>query len=161
MPTKQNRKTDTKDLPYSVKVLLIGAVGGLLWSSIWYGAYFFNFTDVGPNLFWMAWSLGDWTEEKTGQWLAILMITIGSIAIAFLYRYSLAKISSMWMGIGFGAVLWVLIFYIANPLFVGLDSVQELSNITITSTICLFISYGLFVGYSIAYEEELQEYGGT
>ncbi|WP_265181897.1 YqhR family membrane protein [Geomicrobium sp. JCM 19055] len=38
---------------------------------------------------------------------------------------------------------------------------QELSNITITSTICLFISYGLFVGYSIAYEEELQEYGGT
>ncbi|WP_373900529.1 YqhR family membrane protein [Geomicrobium sp. JCM 19037] len=58
-------------------------------------------------------------------------------------------------------MLWVIIFYISNPLFIGLDSVPELSGITIVSTLSLFVCYGLFIGYSISYEYEMEKYTGT
>ncbi|MFB4160558.1 YqhR family membrane protein [Geomicrobium sp. JSM 1781026] len=158
---KNESKKANQDLPLGLKVLITGFVGGLFWGIIWYVAYFFNFTDVGPNLLWKAWTLGSWSEEATGQWIAISLLAILSIGVAFFYRYVFAKITSMWAGVGFGALLWVIIFYISNPLFIGLDSVPDLSGITIVSTLSLFVCYGLFIGYSISYEYEMEKYTGT
>lgn len=154
---KGNQK-DSKGLTFAAKVLFTGFFGGLIWGSIWYAAYFFNFTDVGPSLFWMAWSLGDWKDQMVGQWAAVGIFTLLSIAIAFLYRFVLARVKGMWMGFSYGVILWILVFFVANPLFVDLDPLLEMEGITIVTTLCLFIMYGLFIGYSISYEYELLEF---
>ncbi|AXF54779.1 YqhR family membrane protein [Salicibibacter kimchii] len=154
---KENRK-EPKGIPFAVKVLITGLFGGLLWGSIWYAAYFFNFTDVGPSLFWMAWSLGDWEEQMVGQWAAVGIFSLLSVAVAFFYRYVLARIKGMWMGFFFGIILWILVFFVANPLFAELEPLLEMEGITVVTTLCLFIMYGLFIGYSISYEYELLEF---
>ncbi|MBB6448915.1 magnesium-transporting ATPase (P-type) [Geomicrobium halophilum] len=153
-----SRHKEVKDWPYAVKTLVTGIVGGLFWSLIWYLAYFFNFTTVGPALFWMAWSVGDWKEQPVGQWTAIGILSLVSIIITFLYRYILARVRGMWMGIFFGAILWFLIFFVANPFIIGLEPLFDMEGTTIVTTLCLFILYGLFIGYSISYEHELQQY---
>ncbi|SDI31890.1 YqhR family membrane protein [Natribacillus halophilus] len=154
-----NRKhKEPKGMPFAVKVLLTGVFGGLIWSCIWYVAYFFNFTDVGPALIWMAWALGDWTEQMVGQWTAVGIITVLSIGVAFLYRFVLVRVRGMWMGLLFGAVLWGLVFFVANPLFVELDPLFDMEGMTIVTTLCLFIMYGVFIGYSISYEYELLQF---
>jgi hypothetical protein len=58
----------------------------------------------------------------------------------------------MWVGIVFGAALWGLVFFILNPMFPNLQTVFELPRNTIVTTACLYILYGVFVGYSISFD---------
>lgn len=88
---KNESKKANQDLPLGFKVLITGFVGGLFWGIIWYVAYFFNFTDVGPNLLWKAWTLGSWSEEATGQWIAISLLAILSIGVAFFLQVCVRK----------------------------------------------------------------------
>ncbi|WP_100374660.1 YqhR family membrane protein [Bacillus sp. FJAT-45037] len=141
-----------EQMTYPVKVMLIGLFGGLIWSMIGYFAFYFNFIRVGPALVWMPWALGDWKTTHWGQWGGILAIAILSIGVAFLYKVILQKVLSVWAGLGFGLILWGIVFYVLNPFFPGLKSVQNLDSNTIVTSLCLYIVYGVFIGYSISYE---------
>ncbi|MBG9784124.1 YqhR family membrane protein [Shouchella lehensis] len=143
---------DTKQMGFPVKVILIGFFGGLIWSFIGYSSYYFHLTEVGPSFVLLPWALGDWKLGHTGQLVGIAVIAILSIGIAFFYKWTLQKLNSMWPGVGFGMLLWVIVFYILNPFIVDLKPVQSYSLNTIVTTLCLFILYGLFIGYSISYE---------
>ncbi|MDG5788706.1 YqhR family membrane protein [Evansella sp. AB-P1] len=133
-------------------VALIGLFGGLFWSVIGYVAFYLNFARVGPALALMPWALGDWKNGWLGQLVGILFIAVVSIPVAFLYRMIFAKINKPWPGLLFGLSLWVVIFWVFNPMFPGLKSLQQLDLNTIITTICLYLVYGLFIGYSISYE---------
>lgn len=58
----------------------------------------------------------------------------------------------MWMGIIYGGLLWLVTFFLIQPLFPYTKQIMELSLDTIISTICLFVLYGTFIGYSISYD---------
>ncbi|ARK31411.1 YqhR family membrane protein [Halalkalibacter krulwichiae] len=139
-------------LRYPTKVALIGLFGGLIWSLIGYLTFYFHFIRVGPALALMPFALGDWKDTYIGQLVGVVVISILSIGVAFLYRFTLQKINKVWVGIGFGFVLWLLVFYVLNPLFPGLKSVQNLDINTIITSMCLYVLYGTFIGYSISYE---------
>ncbi|WP_017726997.1 YqhR family membrane protein [Halalkalibacterium ligniniphilum] len=139
-------------MSFPAKVALIGFFGGIIWSLVGYFAFFFNFIRVGPALILMPWALGDWKNTYIGQLVGILAIATLSIGVAFLYKLLLQKVVSMWAGIGFGLVLWGLVFYVLNPLFPGLKNVQNLDSNTIITSLCLYVLYGVFIGYSISYE---------
>ncbi|KGA97915.1 hypothetical protein AJ85_03545 [Alkalihalobacillus alcalophilus ATCC 27647 = CGMCC 1.3604] len=148
-----------KQMSFNTKVVVIGLFGGLIWASIWYFSFFFNFIRVGPALILMPWALADWKDTYIGQLVGIGVIMILSIGIAFLYKATLQRMKSLWAGVGFGLLLWVLLFYILNPLFPGLKTVQNLDSNTIVTSLCLFVLYGLFIGYSISYEYAEQKRG--
>lgn len=42
-------------------------------------------------------------------------------------------------------------FFLFNPIFEDVKSITELKSDTIVTTLCLYILYGLFVGYSISF----------
>ncbi len=147
-----------QQMSFRTKVVLIGLFGGLFWSLLWYGAFYFNFTRVGPALILMPWSLGEWKDTVLGQWVGILVIAILSIGVAFVYKLCFQKLKSMWIGAGYGLLLWILVFYILNPLFPGLKQVHHLDSNTIVTSLCLFVLYGLFIGYSISFEHAEQEH---
>ena len=60
----------------------------------------------------------------------------------------------MWGGILYGVVLWLIVFYGVNPLLPNLESVSHLERNTIITTLCLYILYGVFIGYSISFETQ-------
>lgn len=151
---KLEQNKNEKPLSHLSKVMIIGFFGGIFWSFIGYIAYYFNFTELGPSLILQPWAIGDWKNETIGQWIGIIVIGIISIGAALLYNVFLKNTQKIWPGILFGVALWAIVFYILNPIFPNLESVREFSINTIITTICLYILYGVFVGYSISYDAE-------
>ena len=139
-PTKSNGRT-----------ALIGFWGGLIWSIFGFFTYYLNFSRVGPGMILAPWAFGAWKKGVYGQLTGILVIALISILIAFLYKWTLGKIRFMWIAVGFGLALWVIVFYIFQPWIPGLLPVLLLGRDTISTTLSLYILYGLFIGYSISH----------
>ncbi len=147
-----NRKR-IEQMSFGTLVVIVGFLAGLIWSLVGYFAFYFQFIRVGPALVLMPFALGDWKDTYVGQLVGILVISVLSIAVAFLYKVILQKLPSLWAGIGFGFVLWLIVFYILNPLILpGLKSIGNLDSNTIITSICLYILYGSHIGYSISFE---------
>ena len=154
MENEQQLEQNQQEEPmsYNGKVATIGFIGGLFWGLIGYFSFYFNFINFGPALALMPWALGDWKNTYIGQIVGIVVIALLSILVAFLYKIIFQKIFNIWLPILFGLGLWAVVFLLLNPIFPGLKSVNNLDINSIITSVCLYILYGLFIGYSISYE---------
>lgn len=152
---QQRLEQNQHEKPMSIMnmVVITGFVGGVLWSSIGLLCYFLNFSEVQPNMILEPWALGDWKKGWIGTVFSIILIGVLSIGAALIYYATLRKVKGIWAGILLGIVLFLLVFYVLNPIFPGIKSFWKLSNDTLITTACLYILYGVFVGYSISFEE--------
>lgn len=133
--------------------LITGFIGGLIWSLFGVIMYYFNFSEVAPKSFLLrSWLTAEWTSGWLGDLVSIVFAGVLSLIAALIYYGLLKKVNSMWMGLVFGVILWGIIFYLLQPIFSNIPALVELNKNTIVSTICLFILYGTFVGYSISYD---------
>ncbi|GGH79586.1 H+/Cl- antiporter ClcA [Pullulanibacillus pueri] len=147
----EHKKNQRKIITY-IRVAIIGIFGGGIWSLLGFVFYTLNFSKFGPALILAPFPAYHWKESVGKQFLGILLICIVSIFIAFAYKLTLSRIKNLWISVGFGLVLWVIVFYILQPWISGLDPVTELGKNTISTTLCLYALYGLFVGYSISFD---------
>ncbi|RLL48103.1 hypothetical protein D8M04_02170 [Oceanobacillus piezotolerans] len=148
---EQNKHIET--LPLLPRSLLTGFIGGIFWSTIAILMYYFNFSEVSPRLFILrSWLKDEWTDGWLGDLVSIILVGLISIIVALIYYSTLKKVNSMWAGVLFGIVLWCLIFLLFQPIFNNIPSFSELQLNTIVSTLCLYILYGAFIGYSISYD---------
>lgn len=143
-------------------VVIIGFVGGLIGSVLGMIAYYFNFMDFSPKFILTSWSNQGWVKAWQGFLLTMILYGILSIGIAFLYYLLLKKVKSMIAYMLFGVVCWLLFIIALNPIFRDLPSLAKMSGDSIITSICLFILYGVFIGYSIYfdYHEYIREEEG-
>ncbi|MEQ2526143.1 hypothetical protein EKG37_04965 [Robertmurraya yapensis] len=153
---EQNQKE--KPLSFMAMVILTGLIGGIFWSALGYLAYLFNFTDIHPNVILEPWALGAWKKQWLGTVISIILMGVLSIGVALVYYAVLKKMKSIFIGIGFGIGIFLLVFLILNPIFPGIKPFLDLSLNTIITSVCLYALYGAFIGYSISYEYQEQEY---
>lgn len=158
MEKQPNDKKHDYPKPMSLMTMVFwtGLFGGVFWSSIGYLAYLLSFTEIRPNVVLEPWALGDWKKEWLGTIISILLIGAFSIVAAYIYYATLKKLKGIWPGIGFGAAIFLLVFFVLNPLFPSIQSFMDLNRDTIITSICLYIIYGMFIGYSISYEFQNQ-----
>lgn len=136
-----------------IRALSTGFIGGLMWSIFGVVIYYFNFVEVDPKKFILRpWKNVDWTSGWLGDIVTIILLAILSIGVAVIYYLLFKKVYSIWMGAIYGVFIWLAIFFLIQPLFPNTKQLFELSNETIISTLCLFILYGTFIGYSISYD---------
>lgn len=147
----EQNKTE-KPLGSKGRIALIGFFAGFFWGLIGWVSYYLNFTKIGPGLILQPWALGKWKTGVGGQLLGILVICMVSIAVAYLYNITLGKVRSLWVAIAFGLALWVVVFYILQPWIPHLQPVTKLGPNTISTTLCIYILYGLFLGYSVSFD---------
>ncbi|MFA1821563.1 YqhR family membrane protein [Virgibacillus oceani] len=135
------------------RAMITGFVGGLIASITGLIIYYFNFTEVSPTSFVLkSWVNATWVESWLGTLITVIMMGLLSMIIAFIYYITLKKLYTMWIGVTFGIVLWGIIFFVLHPLFPNIPAFVDLEINTLVSTACLFILYGTFIGYSIAYD---------
>lgn len=146
---QDNRK---RPVSFTVKCVVIGFWGGLIMSAIGYFAYLLNFTTFGPALVLAPLALGSWKTETTGQIVGIFVVALLSILTALVYKFALARWYTMWVGVVYGAVIWFIVFYVLNSIFPSLEPFDEFNTNTLVTTMCLYILYGLFIGYSICFD---------
>ncbi|MGP4072459.1 YqhR family membrane protein [Piscibacillus sp. B03] len=151
MSRKHNKEESKRSV--FLKSLFCGVVGAFIWGIVSSIAYFFKFSEVSHATFILrSFFSGGWTEGLTGELISLAILTVLGIIPALAYYLLMKKLHGMMPGIMFGMGLWVLVFIIMNPLFYYVPSFYDLSSDTIVTTICQFVLYGVFVGYTISYE---------
>lgn len=154
MSDNKKLEQDQREQPmgFMTKVIVTGFVGGVLWSLIGYFAYIFSFTEISPNVVLQPWALGDWKKGWLGYIISIILLGLFGIGAALIYAAILKKFQQFWIGIVYGIALWGLVFFLLNPMFPSIKTVGELTLDTNVTNVCLYILFGVFVGYSISFE---------
>nr|WP_259544941.1 YqhR family membrane protein [Heyndrickxia oleronia] len=138
--------------------LVTGFIGGILWSLLAYLCYYFNFTKIEPNILLEPFTVGNWRGSWIGIIITIIMYGIISIGVALVYYLVLKKFKSMWVGIAYGLILYLVVFFILNPIFPSMKPFFKNDYNTLITSACIYALYGLFVGYSISYEHNEFKY---
>jgi hypothetical protein len=156
MAFDENEKKSKYPRPMSIigVVFWTGLFGGIFWSALGYLAYAFNFAEINPGFILDSWTVGTWKKGWLGVIISLILIGIISVGISFLYYLVLKRFNGFWVGIVYGIVLFLVVFIVLNPLFPSMGPFNELSRDTIITSVCLYIIYGLFIGYSISYEHQ-------
>lgn len=145
------KKESIKDLKR--RVAITGLFAGLIWSTVWAVSGYFNFTELSPSSFMLeVWFDAEWAGRWYGEMLSILMISIVSILVAYVYYWLFRKLTGILPGLVYGVVIWLLLILISSSLFVHIPYLNELNINTIVTMLAIFILYGVFVGYTISYD---------
>lgn len=150
---KLEQNQHEKPMSFITMVILTGLFGGIFWSSLAYFAYWISLTDIPQSVVLEPWALGDWKKGWLGVVMSILVIGLVSIGAALVYYAVLRRFKSIWVPIGYGVLLFALVFFVLNPIFPGIKPFNELSRNTIITSVCFYVLYGTFIGYSISYED--------
>ncbi len=154
---QDNHPTHKQEMSFLFKAIFISFFGGIFWSFIGYLNYLFSFSVINPNMLLDPWALGDWKDKGIGVIVSIFLIGVLSIIVGLLYYVLLKKFKTIWIGFAYGLLWWAIVFVVLNPLFPNLKTIGELPANTIISSLCIYILYGVFIGYSISFEAaELQ-----
>ena len=156
---KLEQNQHAKPLSPIMTSIITGFFGGVFWGAVGLMAYYFNFTKIRPNNILEPWAVGDWKTSWIGTVISLLLIGVLGIVAALLYYFTLKKFQNIWVSFGYGIVLFAIVFFLLNPLFPNLDPITELDRNTIITMLCLYVLFGVFVGYSISYEynEKIEE----
>lgn len=148
---EQNQKQEP--MSFIAMVIITGLFGGIFWSGLAYFAYLFHFTEIRPNIILEPWLIGNWKNGWLGTVISIIFIGLFSIVASLIYFFILRKFKSQWIGALYGILLFIIVFFVLNPIFPGMEPFGRLSRTTIVTSICFYILYGTFIGYSISFEE--------
>lgn len=135
-----------------VFALYIGFFAGLIWGALKIVEQYFKFTKIVIGFlvepFFRHSFLLTWQGTLTG-WA---FFTLFSIVAAYIYMIALWKMQGPWWGIAYGAVWWGVLYLVVGPLAGMTYWITNLDFNSVLSDFCLFLLWGLFIGYSIAVE---------
>ncbi len=160
-----NKKKDNRYHSKSMLItntLTIGFFGGAIASFLGLIAHYMNFMEFSPKFILTSWSNQSWIKAWQGWLVTIILFGILSVLVAFLYYLLLKQTKGMVAYIVFGVVCWLIFLLAFNPIFNDLPPLSKMSSDSIITSICIFILYGVFIGYSISfdYQEYLREEEG-
>ncbi|TDQ41660.1 YqhR family membrane protein [Aureibacillus halotolerans] len=138
--------------PYYMRVLSIGWYGGLMFTLFGWIASQFSFTSNGPQSFLAEITSQGWGATWLGVVVSFLVLSMVSIVIAFCYHVLLKKRKGIVSGACYGLVIWLLLYAVLGPILPGVPVLTTMSLDDFVTTACLFLVYGVFIGYSISYE---------
>ncbi|NMO96866.1 YqhR family membrane protein [Paenibacillus lemnae] len=132
--------------------LELGFYAGFIWGGIRWVFYLLHFTTVLPGFLLEPFFKHAFLMTTAGQlagWLSFIALSvIASLIYVLLFR----KVKGPWPGIAYGIVWWALLFIALNPMFHWSLPVKKMSWDTNISEFCLFLLWGLFIGYTTAEE---------
>ncbi|MGM7635530.1 YqhR family membrane protein [Bacillus sp. Hm123] len=144
-----------KEIHFPLKnVILIGFYGGLFWGAIAQFVAYFNFISFNPNAVLKYMHVTEFKKTYLNVGMSILFYIICSLILAFIYYALFRRKKSMWVGVMYGASLWVIFFVVLRSIYPAIPWWRTMNNDTLITTICLLLLYGLFIGYSISYGYE-------
>jgi len=132
--------------------LYIGFFAGLLWGGLKCIEYYFHFTSLTPGFLLEPFFLHEFLISPAGFWVGWGAFTLFSIIASLLYALLMAKTKGPWFGIGYGVVWWGVIFLLIGPITGMTKWIAYMDLNTIVTDLCLFVLWGLFIGYSISFE---------
>lgn len=130
----------------------IGFFAGLIWGAVKAIEAYFRFTQIPAEFMAKPFFAASFMKTNAGFWMGWLIFIVFSILAALLYALLLRKTSGHWMGLLYGAAWWTLLYVLVGPSTRMMAWLWEQDWNTIITDACLFLVWGLFIGYSISFE---------
>lgn len=138
--------------------IIVGIVGGITTLFLLTFSYYFHFITISPKFL-----LRFFDESVRSMWLDIAFLVIifivGSIVAAIVYTLILKKKRQYYWGLYYGVFLFLFTFGLIHPIIFSEPWIYTEGAATVITLFCLFVLYGIFIGYSISYEYEEFEQG--
>jgi len=147
-------KNQEHSMTFFQMVLVTGFAGGIIWSLVAYLCFSFHFTAIEPNVLLEPFTVGSWRKMWIGKTISILVYGLFSTGCALVYYLFFKKLKSMWVGAIYGLCLCAVVLIVLNPIFPGMKPFLKLDANTVITCCCIYILYGVFIGYSISFEYE-------
>lgn len=145
----QNKKKVTNIWLFALN---IGFFAGFIWGGIKGLFYYMSFTTVLPGYLLEPFFKHTFLNSQPGYYVGWLSFIVFSIFATLLYTLLLRKLKGPIPGLLYGIVWWIIIFLIIGPMTHMTIPFRELSVNTFISEFCLYLLWGLFIGYTAAVE---------
>ncbi|SFF01844.1 Conserved membrane protein YqhR [Paenibacillus catalpae] len=131
---------------------MIGFFAGLVWGVIRWLFYELKFTTELPGLLVDPFFKSSYLKTGWGIVIGIASYIVFSILASLLYKVLLGKLKGPWPGVFYGLGWWAVIFLLLGPALGISRQITVAGWNTLFSELCIFLLWGLFIGYSIAFE---------
>ncbi|REE70650.1 membrane protein YqhR [Paenibacillus taihuensis] len=132
--------------------LQLGFFAGLIWGLVHWLLFALNFTKVMPAFLLDPFYKQSFLLKWWGGLLGIAAFIVFSIIATFIYKVLLGRLFGPWPGILYGMLWWALIFMTIGPAMSMTKAYNLIGYKTLITECCLFVLWGLFIGYTIAFE---------
>ncbi|KKC46164.1 MULTISPECIES: YqhR family membrane protein [unclassified Paenibacillus] len=132
--------------------LQLGFWAGLIWGFAHWLLYTFRFTKVLPGMLAEPFFKHSFLVTGWGHAVGIGHFIVFSILAAYLYKLLLGRFPGPWAGFVYGLLWWTLLFLAFGPLLGMVKPVTVLGWNSIFTELSLYAVWGLFIGYTIAFE---------
>lgn len=146
---KDERKHRTNPWLYCLE---IGFFAGLFFGVLRWLVFEMKFTTILPAYMLDLFMRQTFLKSMWGHVAGIGAYILFSIAMAFLYKAVLGKLKGPWPGIYYGLAVWIVLFAVAGPLIGIIGPINSVGWNTIFTELCISTLWGVFIGYSIAFE---------
>lgn len=133
--------------------LQLGFFAGLIWGGIKVVLYYLEFTCILPGFMVEPFFRHKFLQSTMGILLGWGFFVLFSLLAAYIYLFLFRKWQGPWPGLGYGLLWWLIWFVWIGPVVQSsIKPIYEQSWDTITTELCLFLLWGLFIGYTISFE---------
>ncbi len=133
-------------------ILYLGFFAGFIWGGVKLCFYYLGFTKVIPAFLAEPFYTHDFLDSLTGHMMGWLYFVAFSMLASIFYFLFLRKVKGPWLGIAYGILWWSFLYLFFGPLNGMMKSIDKLDWNSIVTDACLFILWGLFIGFTIAVE---------
>ncbi|WP_164472713.1 YqhR family membrane protein [Cohnella candidum] len=148
----QKRQGDRNVTEPVVYCLKIGFFAGVIWGAVRWLAVAMNFTRVPQAFLVDPWVRRSALYHVTWQLVGYALFIGMSIVAAFAYYLVFRRFRGPAAGIAFGLGWWALLYLSIGPMMKAVPPLGKIGWNSLITDMCLFTVWGLFIGYSIAYE---------
>jgi uncharacterized membrane protein YagU involved in acid resistance len=132
--------------------LYIGFFAGLIWGLIRWLAVAMNFTKVPAAFLADPWVKRSELSHISWQFAGLGLFILMSMAAALIYYALLKRYRGPYPGLIFGALWWAVFYAGFGPVVGAVPPMNRIGWDSLITDFCLFVTWGLFIGFSIAYE---------
>ncbi|MDQ0194400.1 YqhR family membrane protein [Paenibacillus wynnii] len=129
----------------------LGFFAGLIWGATRWLMYAMHFTKVVPGFLVEPFFKHDFLVKAEGHLIGYLVFIFFSVIASLLYVLILRKLKGPWPGMVYGVLWWSALFLAGSWMFLQQGPFKLPWNTVITE-FCIFLLWGLFIGYTIAIE---------
>lgn len=142
-----------------MNAILVGFFGGVFLAIVQLIFHYFNVSKVSHikvlSIFHIQ---GSWIDKWYGYFFFISFIGVLSIVVTFIYYLLFKRFRSWLPGAFFGLGLWVLVGLLIPFQLYELSFTSFYKSNTNVVSFSSLLLYGIFIGYSISYDEEMRKY---
>lgn len=132
--------------------LMIGLFAGLIWGAVRGLFYYMSFTTILPGFLVEPFFRHSFLDTQAGYYAGWLSFIVFSLVATLIYVLAFRRLKGPLPGLVYGVIWWMLIFVVIGPMLHLTAPESQLSFDTLFSEFCLFLLWGLFIGYSTAEE---------